>query len=217
MQHLIKVILKMALIFIVIFIIAKVTGVLSVDQVKSWLIAAKKLSPAYMSSIVILLLITDLMVTVPTMTIIGLAGYFLGFSYGLLASMAGLMAAGIIGYELGALFGQRFLSLLLKNKKQQDQAKSSFARHGSMMIILARAVPMLPEISAYLAGMTKMPFRKFIVAWFLNTLPYSLLISYAGSISSVDDPQPAFYTAIGISTTLWIGWFLFNKRHRAAF
>ena len=216
MQHLAKVILRMALIFIAIFTIAELTGFLSVDQVKSWLTAARALSPIYMSSLVIALLITDLFVTVPTMTIIALAGYLLGFQQGALVSMAGLLLTGSIGYGLGRSYGNRVLGWLLKKPQEQHEAKASFNQQGFTMIILARAVPMLPEISSYLAGTTKMPFGKFILAWFINTLPYSLLIAYAGSISSVDDPKPAFYSAIGISTTLWIGWYFFNaQRNRA--
>ncbi len=217
MRHLAKVILKMAILFILIFAIAKATGFLSIEQVKSWLIAAKALSPAYMGSLVIVLLITDLFITVPTMTVIALSGYFLGFQNGMITSSIGLLSAGIIGYAISRIFGHRFLGLLLKDPTAQAEAKASFLAHGSMIIILSRAVPMLPEMSAYLAGMTKMPFGKFIIAWFLNALPYSLLIAYAGSISSMDDPKPAFYTAIGISSTLWLGWYLFNTKRKTGF
>jgi len=216
MQHLAKAILRMAIIFILIFTVAKLTGILTSDQVKSWLTAARALSPIYMGSLVIVLLITDLFVTVPTMTIIALAGYFLGFQYGFLSSLIGLLSAGILGYVLGLIFGNRVLRLLLKKPKEQFEAKTSFYKHGSMMIILSRAVPMLPEICAYLAGITKIPFGKFIFAWLINVLPYSLFISFAGSISSIDNPKPAFYTAIGISTTLWIGWYFFNSRRKMA-
>jgi len=217
MQHLAKVILRMAIIFIIIFTVAKLTGFLTIEQVKSWLTAARALSPFYMGALVIALLITDLFVTVPTMTIIALAGYFLGFKIGALVAMIGLLSTGIIGYGLSTIFGDRILRFLLKDPKEQYEAKASFHKYGYMIIILARAVPMLPEISSYLAGTTKMPFGKFITAWLLNVLPYSLLIAYAGSISSVDDPKPAFYVGLGISATLWMGWYFFNARRKTGF
>jgi len=217
MQHLAKVILRMAVLFLIIFSIAKLTGFLTIDQVKYWLTTARALSPFYMGSLVIALLIIDLFLTMPTMTIIALAGYFLGFQNGALISMVGLLSTGIIGYGLSFRYGNRALRLLLKEPEEQYQAKESFQKHGSMIIILSRAVPMLPEISSYLAGTTKMPFEKFFLAWFINVLPYVLLIAYAGSISSIDDPKPAFYTAIGISTTLWIGWYFFNARRKTGF
>jgi len=217
MKHLVKAILRMALIFIIIFTVAKLTGFLTIEQVKSWLTTARGLSPIYMSILVIVLLITDLFVTVPTMTIIALAGYFLGFQYGAIVSIIGLLITGVIGYGLGTFYGSRVLRFILKKPEEQYEAKTSFYKHGAMMIILARAVPMLPEICSYLAGTTKMPFRKFITSWLLNVLPYSLLIAYAGSISSVDDPKPAFYVGISISTTLWIGWYFFNARRKTGF
>ncbi len=217
MQHLAKVILRMAIIFIIIFTIAKLTGFLTVAQVKSWLTAARALSPTYMGILVIALLITDLFVAVPTMTIIALAGYFLGFEEGALVSLVGLVSTGLTGYGLSLIFGNRMLRLLLKKPKEQYEAKASFHQHGFVIIMLARALPMLPEISSYLAGTTKMPFGKFILAWLINALPYSLLIAYAGSISTVDDPQPALYTAIGISSTLWLGWYFFNRQRKIGF
>jgi len=82
------------------------------------------------------------------------------------------------------------------------------------MILLSRAMPILPEVTACLAGMTKMKFSKFILAWLISTIPYVLIISYAGSASSIENPKPAIYTAIGISVTLWSGWYLFINAKR---
>ncbi len=82
------------------------------------------------------------------------------------------------------------------------------------MILLSRAMPILPEVTACLAGMTKMKFSRFLLAWCLSTIPYVLIVSYAGSVSSLENPKPAIYTAIGISATLWAGWYLFNKKRK---
>ncbi len=48
----------------------------------------------------------------------------------------------------------------------------------------------------------------------LGTIPYALIITYAGSISSLDNPKPAILAAIGISLTLWTGWYLLGRHAR---
>lgn len=76
MTSLIKVMLIVASIFASTFIILKVAGVLSIEQIESWLTYAKSLSPIYVGGMTILLLFADLFVAMPTLTITILSGYF---------------------------------------------------------------------------------------------------------------------------------------------
>ena len=112
MKPLIKTIAIMALFFAITFIFANMTGILSVEQIKIWLIKAKEFSPYYIGSIVILLLFSDLFIAVPTMTVITLSGYFLGFQYGAIASLVGLTLAGVTGYGLSYIFGEKIFGLI---------------------------------------------------------------------------------------------------------
>ena len=214
MKHLIKVILTIASLFVLTFLVLKFSGVLSVAQIEIWFLWAKELSPYYVGVFVVLLLFADLFIAIPTMTVITLAGYFLGFRYGAIASITGLTLAGISGYWLSNLLGEKILNLILKKEKAKREAISTFTQHGFVMILLSRAMPILPEVTACLAGMTKMKFSKYLLAWSLSTIPYVLIIAYAGSISSLENPKPAIYTAIGISATLWTGWYFFNRNSK---
>jgi len=214
MKHLIKVIVIIASFFAFTFILLKVTGILSVEQIKTWLLQAKELSPYYIGGIVILLLFSDLFIAIPTLTVIALSGYFLGFQYGAISSFIGLLLAGVTGYGLSNILGERIFGFLLKKEASRKEAKITFRKHSFIMILLSRAIPILPEVTACLAGMTKMKFSKFILAWLISTVPYVLIISYAGSVSSIENPKPAIYTAIGISVTLWTGWYFFNNQRK---
>ncbi len=214
MKHLIKVIIIIASFFALTFILVKATGILSVDQIEAWLLHAKEFSPFYIGSVVVLLLFTDLFIAIPTLTVITLSGYFLGFEYGAVFSLIGLMMAGVSGYGLSNVFGEHILGFLLKKEDARQEMKATFIEHGFVMILLSRATPILPEVTACLAGMTKMRFSKFIMAWLISTVPYVLIISYAGSVSSIENPKPAIYTAIGVSATLWIGWYFFNSQRK---
>lgn len=216
MKELIKVILIVMLFFTTTFIIAKTTGFLSLEQIKGWFDQAKTAPPIYIISIVISLLFLDLFIAVPTLSLIMLAGYFLGYPLGLLASITGLMIAGCSGYLLSYIFGNRILKFLVKNDEKRDDIKLTFHKHAFIMILLSRALPMLPEVTSCLSGSTRMPFLKFLLAWTISTLPYAVIASYSGSISSASNPMPAIFTAMGITTFLWIGWFFFHRTQKKA-
>ena len=74
---------------------------------------------------------------------------------------------------------------------------------------------MLPEITACMAGFTKMAPHRYSLFFALSSLPYVLIAAYAGSISSIEDPKPAIYAALGLYAVLWTGWFLFRRRRKA--
>lgn len=194
------------------FLLIKFGTGLSFDDVETWLQAARDISPLYLVLLVIALLLADLFVSVPTLTITMLAGFFLGQALGSLAVLAGLYGAGLLGYAISHKLGDRLLRLLIKSPLQRHEATAAFERHGFAMIMLARAMPILPEVTACMAGMTRMRLGRFLIAWSLNSVPYVLIATYTGSISSLNDPMPAIYTYIGLSGSLWLGWYGLRRR-----
>ncbi|MEM7359154.1 MAG: VTT domain-containing protein [Pseudomonadota bacterium] len=212
MKSLLKIMLCLALVFASTFVIAKLTGVLTVENIRWLLSSAQAMSPWVIFAAVALLLFADLFVAIPTLTTILLAGFFLGASLGAAAALLGLYAAGVGGYLLSYLFGEKVLRLVIKDPKEIAEARESFQRHGFVTILLSRAMPILPEVSACMAGITRMPFWRFLLAWSLSVVPYALIAAYAGSISSVDDPKPAILTAIGLSVFFWTAWAYFQRQ-----
>ena len=193
MKPLIKVILIIATFFATTFLLFKFTGILSVEQIKGWLVQAQELSPIYVGGIVTLLLFLDLFIAIPTLTTTILAGYFISRYYG------------------GSV-----LNLLVREEVKRNEVINTFQKHGFVMILLSRAMPILPEIVACLSGMTRMKFNTFVVAWLVSSVPYALIASYAGSISSIDNPKPAILAAIGISALLWVSWYIFHRINNIA-
>lgn len=213
MKPLLKIFLIVAACFASTFLMIKVTGVLAVTQIEGWLMQAIELSPMYVGVIVALLLFADLFIAVPTLTVSILSGYFLGHTFGALAALTGVMLAGIGGYTVSRYYGNHILGLIVKDESKRNEAIGTFKRHGFVMILLSRAMPILPETTACLSGMTRMPFKKFLLAWLISSVPYILMATYAGSISSLDNPKPAILMAIGISTLLWLAWFFYHRVH----
>lgn len=214
MSPLLRLILTLLSVFGSVFLIVKFGSGLTFQDVEAWLIDAQSSSSVYIAFLVITLLLADLVVSVPTLTITVLAGFLLGQSLGAGVALAGLYGSGIIGYWISRRHGRRLLEFVIRDENKRTEAIRAFEYHGFVMIALARAVPMLPEITACLAGATGMPFRRFLLAWSVNSIPYVAVASYAGSVSSLTQPGPGIYGAVGISATLWLGWFLFHRKVR---
>lgn len=211
MKLLIKSVLILVAILTSTLLIIKFSGILTVEDIKE-IFSNLKSQPSYiLGALIVLLLFVDLFIAVPTMTIIILAGYFIGFELAVFYTFIGLLSASLTGYFLSRKYGNKVLDKLSSNEEQKLQMTQLFNKHGVLVLVLSRAVPMLPEISSCLAGTCKMSLKRFLFAWSLGTIPYLCVIAYAGSISNLDNPMPAIYAAIGITVVFWFLWLIFMK------
>ena len=211
MKPLLRIILLLAVIFASTFVIIRLSGVLTEDDIKAWLEAATNINPWYVALAVVLILAIDIFIAVPTLTTCILSGYFLGFIWGGLAASIGLLSAGLIGYWLSRALGEKVLKIIICSSEKREEAKETFGQYGLAMIMLSRSSPIFSEVCACMAGMVKMKFTKFFLAWSINSIPYALIAAYSGSISSFENPKPAIYTMIGLYMVLWLFWFLYKK------
>jgi len=211
MKSLIKLFLLLIACFALIFVAIKFTGLITIDDVKGWVALAETISPLTLMAVIVLLLLVDLLISIPTLILCVLSGYFLGFGMGAMASMIGLSLAGMVGYTMSRLFGPALLMKVVKCKDKIGEMERLFHRHGFVMILISRAIPMVPESAACMSGITKMPPGRFALAWMLGSYPYALITAYAGSVSSVEDPAPAIFAAIGMMLLLWGGVTIFSR------
>ena len=211
MRALIKLMLVLSIAFASTFLIMNLTGIISLEKIEAWLALAKDIHWFYVAGLVVLLLFLDLFVAMPTLTIIIMSGYFLGPFYGAIMAISGVLLAGVTGYIISYFHGNKFVRFIIKDKAQQVQMREQFNRYGTFMIIFSRAMPILPEVTACMSGIVKMPFVKFISAWLVSSVPYVLIASYAGSISTVDNPKPAIMIAIFLTVAMWLAWFILQR------
>jgi len=214
MKPLLKVMLTLGLIFASTFILGRVLGILTIENVRFWLAEAQNIDPLWVISVVVLLLFIDLFVAVPTLTITILAGFFLGFPLGAAAAFTGMMLAALCGYGLSRKWGDSVVRFLVKEERAREDMIAAFQQSGPAMIMLSRAAPIVPEVTACMAGVTQMPVARYFFFFALSTLPYVAVAAYAGSISSIESPQPAIYAALFLYAVLWIGWFLFRRSRK---
>lgn len=211
MKPLLKVMLTLGAIFVLTFVLGRAFGFLTVDHVRNWLEMAQKVDLIWVFATVITLLFIDIFVSVPTLVITTLAGFFLGFPLGAIAAFIGMSLAAFTGYTISNLWGEKAIALLIKDEKERYELVETFHRHGPVMIILSRAAPMVPEVAACMAGATKMRSSRYGILFTISTLPYALIAAYAGSISTMESPQPAIYAALSLYCVLWAGWYIFRR------
>lgn len=205
MKDLIRLAIILAAAFGFTFLLINLTGILTLDDIETALTYMSNIHPAWVFLLVAGLLWVDLLLSIPTMAVSLLAGYFLGWPQAIPAVCAGLLLAGGSGYLLGRYYGLRLLARITPDASRREAMTAIFSRYGIVTLIVCRALPMLPEISCCLSGATRLPLIRFVPAYLLGSVPYAVVVTYAGSISSVENPWPALVMAGVLSLILWSG------------
>jgi uncharacterized membrane protein YdjX (TVP38/TMEM64 family) len=141
------------------------------------------------------LLALDVFLPVPSSIVSTAAGVLLGFAAGAAIVWAGMMAACLIGYALGARASgaaRRFVG-----DDGLRRADALARRYGDWTIVMCRPVPVLAEASVIFAGLVRAPFARFATITALSNLGIALGYAAFGAFSmSVDSFLVAFLGAL---------------------
>ena len=106
-----------------------------------------------------------------------------GFLFGVVMGAIYVNIGAAMGSALAFLFS-RFLIGNWVQKRYGNQLKrfnEEIEEHGLSYLFTLRIVPALPFfVTNYLAGMTKIPLRKFMLVTVLGTIPGSIVYTFAG-------------------------------------
>lgn len=206
MRDLLRIALLLGLAFASTFLIVQAFGLLPEEGVIRWLKGLRDIHPAWLMAGVIALLLLDVLIAVPTMTTILLAGWLLGPVLGGLTGAVGLILMGAVGYTSGRLAGRPILRRLFKDDARLNQIEAAFAKNDLLTLIVCQALPILPELSATLAGIARMHPARFALGYAAGTVPFAFILASGGAASSPDDLRPAILTAIAVSAALLLLW-----------
>lgn len=212
MKDLLRIGLILGLAFASTFLIIRAFGLLPDEGVIDWLQDLRALHPGWLMAGVIALLLLDLFIAVPTMTTILIAGWLLGPFLGGLTAATGLMLMGGIGYTLGRRLGRPVLRRLFKDDTRLSGIEAAFARNDLLTLAVCQALPILPELSATLAGIARMNPLRFALGYGLGVIPFAFIVAAGGAASSPDDLRPAILTAIATTATLLLIWRFLSRR-----
>jgi uncharacterized membrane protein YdjX (TVP38/TMEM64 family) len=201
--------------FLLIFILLHSSGLLTQDDIANIVRDSQSWPKFWIGLIIIALLTSDILIPVPGIVVVSLAGFLLGPFWGAVCGSLGLTLAGVSGYILCRIYGYKMLSRIYKDETALAEMKHAFHRHSIPVLLLSRAAPMFPEAASCLAGATHMPFLRYLVAFGSSCTLYSIIVAFAGSLSSSDDLTPAIIAYFCIMLILWSGWFLLSKQMKS--
>ncbi|MCZ8333675.1 MAG: VTT domain-containing protein [Rhodobacteraceae bacterium] len=214
MRDLLRIALILGLAFASTFLVVQGLGLLPEEGVIRWLEGLRDIHPLWLMAGVIALLLLDLLIAVPTMTTILLAGWLLGPVLGGLTGAVGLMLMGALGYTTGRLAGRPILRRLFKDAARLTEIEIAFARNDILTLAVCQALPILPELSASLAGIARMHPARFALGYAAGSIPFAFILASGGAASSPDDLRPAILTAIAVTATLLLLWRRLARRPR---
>ncbi len=146
-----------------------------------------------------LVLASDILIPVPANEANTIAGFFLGFTGGLITSFIGRTIGCIIGFWLGKKLGYP-VALRLVGSGELKRLETMSHRFGDWIIIIFRPVPVLAEASVLFAGISGMPVYRFLLLTTISNLGISAVFSAVGAFSAtVNSFVLAFLASVFIS------------------
>jgi len=127
------------------------------------------------------LLALDIVLPLPSSAVSTAAGALLGLWPGALVSWTGMTTGCVAGYAAGARAAGSARRLV--GSEELKRVSQSAARHGDWMVILFRSVPVLAEASVIFAGITRIPFGRFLILSALSNAGISLAYAAVGAFS----------------------------------
>ena len=147
------------------------------------------------------LLIADLAMPVPTTAVMAALGILYGPVLGGLIASIGSVASGLIGYGLGRQFGRPLVVRLL-GQQSLSEGDRLFADLGGWMVALSRWLPVISEVVACMAGLSRMRFGVFLAALLCGSLPLGFLFAAIGEVGS-DRPLLTLGLSALVPFVLW--------------
>lgn len=127
-------------------------------------------------------------------------GLIFGFAWGSFYIVLGALCGGTLSFYLARLYGNKMREKLAHEKLINFQ--KSVKRHGFIMILLLRLVPLVPfNIISYSAGFSTIRYRDFFFATLLGMSPGVLVYANIGA-QSLSFGSREFYISIGLLVAL---------------
>ncbi len=147
------------------------------------------------------LLVSDLLLPVPTSAVLTALGVVYGAFWGGVVGAAGSFAAAATGYWLCRAVGERGARWLL-GADDLGRAQAFFAGRGALLVAGSRWVPVLPELLACAAGLAGMRWSRFALASLCGCVPLGFAWAGVGAWGR-DAPGWALALSIVVPLALW--------------
>ena len=150
----------------------------------------------------LVLLSCDLILPIPGTAVMAALGLVYGPVLGGLISALGSVLSGLIAYVLCRGIGRR-VAEGLAGRESLERSESLFAHSGAWLVVLSRWLPLMPEVIACMAGLSRMSFRVFMTALVCGSVPLGFVFSTIGAAGEAK-PVLALALSICIPPVLWL-------------
>lgn len=130
-------------------------------------------------------------IPIPSEVVLGFAGFLISqqiFSFWTtfaVACIAGVVGS-IISYWLGSYGGRPLLlkygKYIFFNERKFRMAEDLFNKYGGIAVIICRCLPGVRTFISFPAGVARYPFWRFVIFTIIGTIPWTLLLVWAGSL-----------------------------------
>jgi uncharacterized membrane protein YdjX (TVP38/TMEM64 family) len=129
----------------------------------------------------IVLIWADLVLPIPQTSVITALGITYGALLGGLLGSLGLITGGLLGYVLMLTSARRFVQRFV-GPRSLHKVESLFDRSGAWAIVLSRSLPYsVPEAMVLVAGLARMPMKKFAAALTIGSVPTAFTFAAIGA------------------------------------
>lgn len=125
------------------------------------------------------LIISDIVLPVPSTAVMSALGIIYGQWIGGLVSAIGSICAGLLGYGVCRMIGPKTAERLAEIEGF-DRARTLFDHWGGWLVAGSRWLPVLPETVSFLAGLTAMSFVRYLGALTCGAVPLGFAFAYVG-------------------------------------
>lgn len=169
------------------------------DALQQWLASQ---GPAWGWLMAVLLLVADLVLPLPDTAIMSGLGYVYGTLAGGAIAAAGSFLSGTLAYGLCRQFGERMAVRFMGPEGFANGQRLFGGGRGGFIVALSRCLPLLPEIIACMAGLTKMRPGRFFSALACGCVPIGFLYAWIGAAGR-EAPRLAIGLSIFIPAILY--------------
>lgn len=150
----------------------------------------------------ILLIASDIALPIPATAVMAALGVIYGPWIGGALSVSGSVLAGLLGYGICRMI-KPDTARMLAGAEGFEQARYLFDQWGGWIVAGSRWLPVLPETISFLAGLTAMPVRRYVVALTCGAVPLGLIFASAGYLGS-DRPLTMMVLSAAAPLVLWL-------------
>lgn len=127
-----------------------------------------------------LMVIQSLVPLVPGLIITITNAWIFGWQYGAFYSWVGALLGAILDFCVARWYGRLAIEKII-GIKYLDGTDEFFKKHGLLAVFMTRLTPIIPfKVVSYGAGLTSMPFWRFVSATAIGQTPATILYSILG-------------------------------------